>query len=404
VRELFEIARGRGPLGGFAIDPPPWARPENGVVGLALAYNDMLVSEIVRELLPTTSVRYGTIEFSAMVATALRQVTQLTIGQSVSSSEVSVAVRGDELLRRWLVLSNLQFDRYFGPIELELTVAPGFPRLSEPRLDQGPEGYRLRIRHAARRSVLQRAQSGGRMAVLPPQEEGWGTLGGFVEDAHSTLYAMTAAHVVPVGSPVVGTPSFRPARMLGAQRLFQRASAAESYPLPRSWRAERGQIVHHSPPDFVPANGCTARARPQTSGLDIALAQWPTGQGSPRRHAAVAPSDYVSPALAAWYVGAYSGWTPVKVTGASIWHAYDLNERTACVADCAQIGVPLRSLIRTDVSSGGDSGSWLMAHGTDGPQWLGVLVGGDGERSGVVPADRIAQYIFNLIGAFQLKI
>ncbi len=45
-----------------------------------------------------------------------------------------------------------------------------------------------------------------------------------------------------------------------------------------------------------------------------------------------------------------------------------------------------------------NSGAGVMCGGQGGAQWLGVLIGGDGERSGVVPAHRILDQLAPTFG------
>lgn len=66
--------------------------------------------------------------------------------------------------------------------------------------------------------------------------------------------------------------------------------------------------------------------------------------------------------------------------------------------DCIQIQLRERPYVRSDVSQGGDSGSWVLAQGLDGLHWVGMLIGGDGERAGIVPAARLIDYFSQKTG------
>jgi hypothetical protein len=70
----------------------------------------------------------------------------------------------------------------------------------------------------------------------------------------------------------------------------------------------------------------------------------------------------------------------------------------ACISDCLQIKLRERPIFWEDVSTGGDSGAWLMAKTVNGYAWVGLIVGGDGERTGVVPASRILQKLEPVLG------
>jgi hypothetical protein len=101
-------------------------------------------------------------------------------------------------------------------------------------------------------------------------------------------------------------------------------------------------------------------------------------------------------ALTGRFVGARSAAVKVRVACYSIWQSYQLDEagqEIACIGDCLRVALAHRPYVWTDVSGRGDSGAWVMSDGQNGAQWLGVLIGGDGERSGVVPAHRILDHL-----------
>ena len=156
--------------------------------------------------------------------------------------------------------------------------------------------------------------------------------------------------------------------------------------------AEAGVSDHRSLPEVLQRGQCQFRIRPTTSGLDLALAAWPHEPARKLESTPVIELGEVSQVLKARFVGARSGQIDVRVTRYSIWHAYDLDESStdvACIGDCLEVALPQRPYVRTDVSKGGDSGAWLICDSANGPRWLGLLIGGDGDRTGVVPAYRI---------------
>ena len=58
-----------------------------------------------------------------------------------------------------------------------------------------------------------------------------------------------------------------------------------------------------------------------------------------------------------------------------------------------------RQHFRSNLSNGGDSGAWLLARDHDRFHWAGILIGGDGDRTGFAPASRIMSAIEVAVGA-----
>jgi len=225
-------------------------------------------------------------------------------------------------------------------------------------------------------------------------------LGGFFANYRArALFAVTASHIVEDHGHVTGTPAFAAANLFGARRLLQRTGIAGL--LAKSWRTEAGRVAYRSPPPIANPDQCSARSLRFSDDLDVALLEWPFTELGRRKLTSVVGLAEVSQALQAFFVGARSGFVRVRIAGLSIWHSYKLTaspQPTACIGDSLQIALPERPYARTDVSRKGDSGAWLMANSLEGPRWLGVLVGGDGARSGIVQAERIVSHFENQIG------
>ncbi|MGA7325463.1 MAG: hypothetical protein WBX25_13475 [Rhodomicrobium sp.] len=395
MQELSELARS-GTLGAFIFEPPRFLSAENGVLGVALSYDTMLVAETARRVrrddprtLPIT------IEFSTLVAARLARFLS---GKGSSEDDF-------QLQSWWSEIALRRFGRYAAPVLIEVTVAPDFPRIrqGDSREFDFFEDYRI-VRRRARRSQLHYAEGGGRFFPRRKSNSAsWGTLGGFLEalDVHS-LFAVTAAHVAQDGH-AYGTPAFLAGDSFGLRGVLNHLGPNSSWLLPRvGW--ESGQICDASPASFVPPGGCHSGT--STSGLDAALAAWPRSESARRRSAAAVSRGQLSQAIPLQFVGASSGEREVKIASLSVWHSYGKNPGgpMVCIRDCIQIKLPYRPFLQEDVSKEGDSGAWLMAEGSEEPQWIGLLVGGDGDRSGIVPADRIIDHFSQRLGPLRALI
>jgi hypothetical protein len=393
VQALRDYAQS-GPLSGLVFDPPPFFTSRNGVLGVALSYDDLLVSMVARVLAGSGRPQpHSTVEFSSLVARVLAGF-----------------ARGDDgeygyILHKWKKYSSWG---EMSPIVVEITVGLDFPRLSLERDFRDYTffaGHRVVFRRV-KRSTLQYAEAGGRF--LAGKRDGrirtdlprWGTLGGFVEaERDGTLYAMTAAHVADQIYGY-GTPSFAATEgLLGLRAALQSLTCQPSRLIPVRWRGQRGELTNFSPADFIEPFECRATYVPATSGLDVALAKWPQDHRHLLSRIATVSTDQLTQELPIYFIGARSGSREVFISNYSIWHTYKM-PRTglfACVSDCLQIKV--RDVYdHGEVSKGGDSGAWLIADGQNEQHWVGVLVGGDGDRAGIVPASRIVAHFNNEIG------
>lgn len=385
-------------------------RADPRIVGVALGYDEAFVTIVSR--LPTEHPD-GSVEHSAVVASRLADAQDvLTTRASRSTPEANWDVT--RAIDEWGVLSQRRYNAFMSPIRIEVTFEiskttedrSGAAQATEAREDS-PSRYPTSVRdmpvhfRPARRARLHLARAGGRARLLvrqvgpaPAGARAWGTLGGFLCDAHGELFAVTAGHVVGATGDMIATPAF-PTSMGLARRALQAAS------LWSAAFAERGVRRQSSQPDVVATGQCQARTNPATSGLDFALFAWPNHQARALEATPVVELGEISQVLKARFVGARSGLTKVRVTRYSVWHAYDLDEKgtqVACVSDCLEVALDPRPYVRTDVSRGGDSGSWLVCDSAEGPRWLGLLVGGDGDRTGIVPAYRIRDELLKSVG------
>lgn len=393
--ELEALARSES-LKILVADPPPLLRPENGTVGVGLRYDPVFVAMVDARLLLPASFARGGVEHSALLAARLEQAARAdpAFGLPEMGSDSQAEWDAEGTARQWRLLSSRRFGRLASPVQIEVTTAPrsGEPTRHSPDLWHGPFPIVLR---RARRARLHAAGNGGRVEPRPATAstlQAWGTLGGFLLGAtNDTFMAMTAEHVVPKGvDKLVATPAFRSAPGSSLKRGLKWASAS-LWP-ERISGAETGQVCYAAPADRVPRNACDLHGSPDTKGLDFALANWPGRDRVDLRAAPAVGLGEVTQVLRGRFAGAYSGTTAVRVTHYTIWHAYDFDEEgsvSACVANCLEIALAERPRVWTDVSHAGDSGAWVVCDGQDGPRWLGLLVGGDGERTGVVRAHRI---------------
>jgi hypothetical protein len=394
--ELRRIAQDEV-LRDFLSYPPRAFSPENGVIGAALSYDPGLVTEVERAVTSDTSFPSDTVEYSTVVAGILASVA------GFGGPELPDASITGKLKRLWLETSKRRFDRWVMPVRIELTVTNEFPRFDTlfDRFDRWKDSggsyffkdWRIVFRQV-HHSKLQFAEAGGRVIPLPHKQSRFGTLGGILKRDPKCFVGATAAHVIDQSASAIGTRAFLAGHRLGVRSLLQKTSG---YLGRANWLGqELGDVVRTSPPDIVPEGMCSLQQSPQTKGLDFAVLDLPHTQ-QPRlvRSSAVSVGE-VSPALQAWFIGAASGPVLVRVASYTIWQAYRLagvGSPVACIGDCFQIALRKRPYVQTDVSQGGDSGSWLMVNSLDGPRWLGMLVGGDGERAGVVPAQKILDYV-----------
>ena len=403
--ELQGYAR-EGPLRAFFSEPPFWFSPENGVVGIALSYDEDLVREI--EDSTYTSFSRGTVERSALVARSLAIITGTSRFSGGPSVEPSLESIQYVVFERWRVSSYRRYERQVSPVVIEVTVGPNFP--TEPiRFRDTPRSFPFlffsdhrivyrRIEH----SVLHYAESGGR--ITAQQTRRWGTLGGFLENLDSQLFATSAAHVLEGSTYAKGTPAFKGAEVQAVRSVLQKMPILGT--LAPRWGREVGEHYAVSPPEIVPRYQCSFDRNPQVPGLDVALTKWPTPSMRMRRTVDLGAPGQVSQVLPSYFWGAASGLKHVYVSSLSIWHSYELpgTDQAACVSNCLQIKLRDRPYFRTNVSRGGDSGAWLMADGLNGPVWLGLVVGGDGDRAGVVPASRIVSYFEPRLGPLQPRL
>jgi hypothetical protein len=386
VIELGRFAQD-GPLRQFLVNSPS-TFAENGAEGVALSYDGLLVEQAVRtvsRLLPDHF--RGTIEFSHLVALLLAGV-----GERFERGNEDVPLKPfvDDLCGWWIFVAGRRDVPWRKPIVVEITVGPETSR-AYPVKDSGfgEAPYRLAFRRSAG-SVFQAAASGGR--IIPERSAGkaraWGTVGGFLVDPWSDrIWAMTAAHVSEkrdaTAQPTLLPGSIRPLRELA--RIGLNLGAVAGY---RRWR-EVCPFSDSSEPDIVVPNACTASHISLSTGLDVALHEI-KGLKRPLSPVAIASTSDLSQGLQLSFVGATSGFKRATVSSYSIWHSYKLDNGTyACVHDCIQLRPVGPRYVREALSQGGDSGAWLLARGLTQSFWVGLLTGGDGDRTGIVRAERI---------------
>jgi hypothetical protein len=413
VIELRSLAHGDGALSRFFSEPPEYLSPNNGVTGMSLAYNPTFVSAVESNLKNPLSVRDGTVEYSAYAAAALAATAGAVTAPSFPEPS---GYNVQEILTQWRDISERRYGHVVKPIQIEVTVGPGFPERHAGReAFRDYEGYPIVLRRA-KKAKLHFAESGGRLVALQNNNRSWGTLGGFLLSApwpigqklpFEWVYGATAGHVVEViKRGVCGTPAFTAAANFGVSRVLQRLTSSRSTFVPRSWRPALGVVEYLSPPNIVAPFACSAASSPDTNGLDLAVVRLEQNDyvSAQLRFANEVEMGEISQVLQGRFAGARSGTVAVRVTSYSVWQSYevdfpDAEVGIACVGDCLQIALARRPYVWTDVSRRGDSGAWIVADSAEGPRWVGMLIGGDGERSGVVPAHRIMQHLRSRFGA-----
>lgn len=406
MNQLAALAQEGGLLRRFFLEPPAALTAANGVIGVGLAYNADVVAAVVRDLRREGLLPEDNVERSALVTRVLEGLAGDSLGGRRIEDGDRPAYHVGEVLRWWHWLSLARYGSRMKPIEIQIAIGPRFGQHKASNPAQGPtrheqfptsyEGFPIVFRRC-RRSRLHLAESGGR---IRGETSAYGTLGGFLSAAGGH-FAVTAAHVFsdPNGR-ARGTPAF-----LGlggaARRALQRVSLGLSGASPVALRPESGQLVYSSPADAVAPAGCTLEAAPNSKGLDLAVVSWPDNAASARQVTTSLSLAECSQVLKGAFVGARSGAVAIRITNYSIWHSYDLDDTgtaQACISNCVQIALEKRPYVWADVSRPGDSGAWVMAPSAQGPRWLGMLVGGDGERTGVVQACRILDHLATRIG------
>ncbi|MEA3038496.1 MAG: hypothetical protein QOE79_1009 [Sphingomonadales bacterium] len=354
---------------------------------MALSYDDNLVAEADRMLSRFTqeSLR-GTVEYSREIARLLAQIGQRWEGKYDGDLPESRAFEflTDRLDAWWRWFTGRTERVMHSPIVVEVTAGKEFGSETSPdRRMAGEYPYRVRVRRS-RGARLQAAASGGWITDRSATPARRGTTGGFLMDKFSgRTWSVTAAHVC---GDCTGYARAMPMPK-AAPLIRQHAGSLLSAVGIRRYRDEACPPFWSSWPEIVDIPRCTATQTPETKGLDVALHHVTAREGLLEMEI-VALAD-VSPMLDLTFCGAASGLRHAAPTALSIWHSYEFAGTHRCIHDCVQIRLVDRPYIRTDLSRSGDSGAWLVARGRTGLNWVGLLTGGDGDRAGIVPADRI---------------
>ena len=365
----------------------PWMQARNGVDGISLFYDDRLVREARRTLRRSWHDEWlGTLEQSRDLAMTLAAVAARFegFGGREIPDRAWPAYLADQLGDWWDWLTDRSGVRKLSPIQVELTVNAEFEYLRGPGPDFSFDyPYRLSVRRPKRRAQLQAAAAGGRIHPLVGRPH-FGTTGGFVrDDFGGQLWSMTAAHVC--GDQPARARALPWSRTPALLRGYA-GSALSALGFPR-YRPEDCTPRWSSWPMAAPMPHCTVATLPTIDGLDMALhAVRPQARLTPVEVVNLAD---VSPDLDLSFSGVTSGRTRVKVASYSVWHSYSFGGQEHCVHDCLLVRPASRPYLRTNLSSGGDSGAWLLAHDQDQHHWAGMLIGGDGDRTGFAPASRI---------------
>ena len=372
----------------------PLVQPYNDVEGVSLSYDEDLVRYAVMFAACETPPHWqGTIEFSRKVAMLLG-----TLGRRWERGHYGEPYEEEDywLEHFWHRHGRELLGEKRSPIVVEVAAGPNYGREGRPEAYLRGDGtnYRLSIRRSPG-SRLQYAAAGGRIVPQSPPSGNatYGTIGGFLEDAASgRLHAMTASHVSN-GCGGFVSPTWLPGAASPMRAAVRAIVGAISPIAPHAYRPELCDFEDDSKPSVVQPNYCTAQNTPSTSGLDVALHAAAANRRSVANRIRSGKLADLSQGVPLTFVGATSGRQKVTISNYSVWQSYRLaNGDQVCIHDCLQIKLPDRPYVRTNVSEGGDSGAWLLADGLAGPSWIGMLIGGDGDRAGIVPAERIVSH------------
>jgi hypothetical protein len=193
-----------------------------------------------------------------------------------------------------------------------------------------------------------------------------GTLGGWLEDAHTgELYAVTCEHV----ASIVGGGIRDKSGQIGVLAA-----------------ATRSQL---GPP-------CGMHAQPGAGVIDAALVkldpnvQATLGQSlSATAMTAIGQADPVS------FVGARSGHVTAEIACATIWKQIDFGVGPICFGDLFALQPRQRPYVVAPVSRPGDSGSWVLDDALANPVcrgWQGMLIAGDYQLSYVCYAEHVMSW------------
>ena len=218
----------------------------------------------------------------------------------------------------------------------------------------------------------------GGMSVSTPTGDP-GTLGGILEDANGTRFGLTCSH------------------LLQTTQEAQQPSPADN----RNAAARIGSCLDsftlqsHIPP-LNPYD-------PSINTIDAALIEFDDqivsdlevmGVGS---LTGIASKSQAHPNSSVDVAGKEAGNRPLYIGAVTLVHEFDLNGTKYGYANLFELRRASRFHAVTGTLSHpvrpGDSGAWVLRAGTNGPEWLGVVVAGDGAYGYAIPAEFITDWI-----------
>jgi hypothetical protein len=256
------------------------------------------------------------------------------------------------------------------PFVVKVIRRPGMPEVepAELYIELPPTSLRVvfetrALAHAyARRTDCVRPLVGGLSGGTPGG--GPGTLGGVLEAADGTRYALTCSHVVS-GASAAEQPSSRDnagaAALVGACVASTTLQPPSSACNPYAATGDRVDVA------LIELHASV------TSALEV------RGIGTLAGRAAIGA---LNPGVVVETSGKRTGHRRLRVGGLMIAHLIHVDGQPHCFNDLFELRSPshlwpIAGMLRPPVRHG-DSGAWVIAQGAGGAEWCGVVIGGDG--------------------------
>lgn len=204
-----------------------------------------------------------------------------------------------------------------------------------------------------------------------------GTLGGILESDNGKRYGLTCGHVVDAVGLNVQQPSLHD----GTPMLI-------------------GHAVECKVP--VPSNGvkCNAYNPLVLNQVDVSLIELDASISSAYEILGIGkvdgfmPNNQMQPNTVVEYTGRTSGYQSLVIGGIGV--IQELNDtagRICCFKELIEIRQPsITSLVLNRPVKGGDSGAWLIAQGTFGNEWCGMIVGEERQIGYAMLAESILDF------------
>ncbi len=206
-----------------------------------------------------------------------------------------------------------------------------------------------------------------------------GTLGGILTDTSGGKFGLTCSHVLAIAS-----------------------EAQQPSPADNGSDAERiGKCVESS--KLASHTGQLDPYSTSINTIDAALIELEPGAQSALEVldvgplAGIAPKGHVNPGASVEVVGKAVGKRSLYIGAVTLVQEFDLNGSKYGFRNLFELRRYGRFAAITGTISHpvkpGDSGGWVLRSGTSGPEWLGVVIAGDGPYGYAIPAEFIVDWI-----------